>query len=128
MFDIQRIQLLLNRIEDAIELIQLKAQQITSPNDFLLDQEGMFLLSGICMQLIFIGESVKTIDNKTQHLYLKDYDMIPWNAIMGLRDIIAHEYHRIDEEEIFHVIKSDLDPLLSTIRRMKLELPSYMPL
>lgn len=128
MFDIQRIQLLLNRIEDAIELIQLKAQQITSPNDFLLDQEGMFLLSGICMQLIFIGESVKTIDNKTQHLYLKDYDTIPWNAIMGLRDIIAHEYHRIDEEEIFHVIKSDLDPLLSTIRRMKLELPSYMPL
>lgn len=128
MFDIQRIQLLLNRIEDAIELIQLKAQQITSPNDFLLDQEGMFLLSGICMQLIFIGESVKTIDNKTQHLYLKDYDTIPWNAIMGLRDIIAHEYHRIDEEEIFHVIKSDLDPLLLTIRRMKLELPSYVPL
>ena len=128
MFDIQRIQLLLNRIEDAIELIQLKAQQITSPNDFLLDQEGMFLLSGIGMQLIFIGESVKTIDNKTQHVYLKDYDTIPWNAIMGLRDIIAHEYHRIDEEEIFHVIKSDLDPLLLTIRRMKLELPSYVPL
>lgn len=128
MFDIQRIQLLLDRIEDAIELIQHKAQLITSPNDFLLDQEGMFLLSGICMQLIFIGESVKTIDNKTQHSYLKDYDTIPWNAIMGLRDMIAHEYHRIDEEEIFHVIKSDLDPLLLTIRRMKLELPSYMPL
>ena len=93
MFDIQRIQLLLNRIEDAIELIQLKAQQITSPNDFLLDQEGMFLLSGICMQLIFIGESVKTIDNKTQHVYLKDYDTIPWNAIMGLRDITVSYTH-----------------------------------
>ena len=77
------------------------------------------------MQLIFIGESAKTIDRKTNHLYLKDYPGIPWVAIMGLRDIIAHEYHRIDEEEIYNVVKMDLDPLLSTVRRMKQELPNY---
>ncbi|WP_455621570.1 hypothetical protein [Parabacteroides sp.] len=77
MFDISRIQTLLNRIEDAILLIQSKAHQIVKPDDFLLDQEGTFLLSGICMQLIFIGESIKTIDNKTSHLYLTSYPNIP---------------------------------------------------
>lgn len=122
MFDVLRIQTLLDRIEDAILLIQSKAQLIKTPDDFLLSQDGMFLLSGICMQLIFIGESVKTIDNKTSHLYLMNYPNIPWNQIMGLRDIIAHEYHRIDEEEIFNVIKYELLPLLSTIRQMKYEL------
>ena len=32
----------------------------------------------------------------------------------GLRGIIAHEYHRIDEEEIFNIIKVDQSPLLLT--------------
>ncbi|MCD8268051.1 MAG: DUF86 domain-containing protein [Parabacteroides sp.] len=41
---------------------------------------------------------------------------------MGLRDIIAHEYHRIDEDEIFNVVKQDLEPLLYVIRQMKTDL------
>ena len=125
MFDRTRIEALLNRIEDAILLIQSKRGLITKPDDFLLNSDGMFLLSGICMQLIFIGESLKTIDNKTSHNNLVNYPNIPWNAIMGLRDIIAHEYHRIDEEEIFNVMNVELEPLLDTIRIMKKELPVY---
>ena len=77
------------------------------------------------MQLIFIGESIKTIDNKTSHAYLTNYPDICWPQIMGLRGIIAHEYHRIDEEEIFNIIKVDQSPLLLTIRQMKKELPNY---
>ena len=125
MFDKVRIETLLNRIENAILLIQCKAGQLETPNDFLLDQEGSFLLSGVCMQLIFIGESMKTIDNKTSHAYLTNYPDICWTQIMGLRDIIAHEYYRIDEEEIFNIIKVDQSPLLLTIRQMKKELPNY---
>lgn len=119
MFDKVRIETLLNRIENAILLIQCKAGQLETPNDFLLDQEGSFLLSGVCMQLIFIGESIKTIDNKTSHAYLTNYPDICWTQIMGLRDIIVHEYHRIDEEEIFNIIKTDLSPLLLTILLLK---------
>ena len=126
MFDIVRVQSLLDRVEGAILLIQSKARLIKTPDDFLLDQEGMFLLSGICMQLIFIGESVKTIDNKTDHRYLADYPDIPWRQIMGLRDIIAHEYHRIDEEEIFNIIQEELPVLLVTVRKMREELPGYV--
>lgn len=122
MFDKVRIKALLDQIEEAILLIQSKADLVNKPDDFLLDQEGVFLLSGICMQLIFIGESIKTIDGKTSHEYLKQYPDVPWTQIMGLRDIIAHEYHRIDEEEIFNVIKNDLSPLLTVIRRMKSEI------
>ena len=116
MFDKVRIETLLNRVENAILLIQSKAGQLETPNDFLLDKEGTFLLSGI---------SIKTIDNKTSHAYLTNYPNICWTQIMGLRDIIVHEYHRIDEEEIFNIIKVDLSPLLLTIRQMKKELPNY---
>lgn len=38
---------------------------------------------------------------------------------MGVRDIIAHHYFGIDAEEILHIIKRDLEPLLELIRRFK---------
>lgn len=81
----------------------------------------MFLLGGVCMQLIFIGESIKVLDAKNAE-YLVHYPEIPWREIMGLRDVIAHEYHRIDAEEIFSVIKNDFPVLLETVQRMKKEI------
>lgn len=113
---------LLTRIEESIELIQSQTKQIKTPNDFMLSPEGTFTLSGVCMLLIYIGESIKSIDSKTESQYLSNYPEIPWSDIMGLRNIIAHEYHRIDEDEIFRVITNDLQPLLETIKKMKSEL------
>ena len=113
---------LLTRIEESIELIQSQTKQIKTPNDFMLSPEGTFTLSGVCMLLIYIGESIKSIDSKTESQYLSNYSEIPWSDIMGLRNIIAHEYHRIDEDEIFRVITDDLQPLLETVKKMKSEL------
>ena len=117
----ERIYQLLARIEESILLIQSQMGRITRPEDFVYSQDGMFTLSGVCMQLIFIGESVKVIDSKDK-AYLPQYPDIPWTAIMGLRDIIAHEYHRIDEEEIYSVVVKDLPALLNQVRSMKLDL------
>lgn len=117
----ERIYQLLARIEESILLIQSQMGRITRPEDFVYSQDGMFTLSGVCMQLIFIGESVKVIDSKDK-AYLSQYPDIPWTAIMGLRDIIAHEYHRIDEEEIYSVVVNDLPELLNQVRSMKLDL------
>ena len=119
MYKTERIQTLLSRIEEAINLIEKNSSHIKSAQDFLYSSDGMFTLSGICMQLIFIGESAKVLDTKTEHGYLLKYPNIPWNDIMGLRDIIAHEYHHIDAEEIFKVIKIDLPILHNTILKMK---------
>ena len=38
---------------------------------------------------------------------------------MGVSDILGHDYFDIDAEEIFHIIKCDLEPLLESIRRFK---------
>ena len=38
---------------------------------------------------------------------------------MGLRDIIAHEYHHVDAEEIFAVLKNDLPHLLEIVHVMQ---------
>ena len=113
---------LLTRIEESIVLIQSQTKHIKKADDFMLSSEGTFTLSGVCMLLIYIGESIKSIDAKTDSQYLIKYPEIPWTDIMGLRNIIAHEYHRIDEEEIYRVITCDLQPLLEMVCRMKTEL------
>lgn len=122
MFDKDIIKSLLSNIEEAIMLIESQSARVTSAEDFVRSQEGVFLMGGICMQLIQIGESVKAIDNKTAQLYLMRYPEIPWADIKGLRNIIAHEYHRIDEDEIFDIMQNDLPKLLDTVRKMKREL------
>ena len=57
-----RILELTDMMLDSIHVIQSRTSQIKSANDFLLTPDNTFLLDGICMKLIFMGESVKTID------------------------------------------------------------------
>lgn len=87
MFDSTRLYSLLERIEGSIVLILDKTESIKSPDDFLTSSDGMFTLSGVCMQLIFIGENVKVIDNKTDHIYLQDYP----EAAFGRGEFVANE-------------------------------------
>lgn len=64
MFDRIRIEALLDRIEEAILLIQSKRDLIAKPDDFLLNSDGMFLLSGICMQLILSPMNITVLMKK----------------------------------------------------------------
>lgn len=122
MFDKVVVRALLGNIEQAIDLIKSQSGHIKSPNDFVMSQDGVFLMGGVCMQLIQIGESVKALDQKTKSTYLSAYPEIPWKDIKGLRNIIAHEYANVDEEEIFNVVQNDLPKLLSVVKRMKADL------
>jgi uncharacterized protein with HEPN domain len=38
---------------------------------------------------------------------------------MGARDIIAHHYFDVDAEEVFSIIKNDLEPLKKAIQFFK---------
>ena len=110
---------ILEQIEDAIEKLQKRTKDISNVNDFLLSPSGMEKSDAACMLLIAIGESIKGFDKVTNKRILSKDTTIPWNDVMGVRDIIAHHYFDIDAEEIFHIIKRDLEPLLESIRRFK---------
>ena len=114
-----RILDLLMQIEDSCCIIQQRTSGIKTYQDFLLSPDGMFILDGVCMKLIFIGESVKNIDKLTNHTLFVNYPEVPWKDLMGLRDIIVHQYHRIDAEAIFDTLQNDIPNLLTTINKMK---------
>lgn len=120
--DKYRILELLDLLIDSIDIIQQRTAHIKSGDDFLFSPDNMFVLDGVCMKLIFIGESVKNIDKISKGELLRKYPSVPWSEVMKLRDLIAHHYFRIDADLIFITIRDDLKPLKQILALMKEEL------
>ena len=74
------------------------------------------------MRLQVIGEAIKGIDDKTHQELLVNYPQVPWRKIVGLRNIISHEYANIDYDIIWTVIKKYLSPLRETVELVRQDL------
>ncbi len=61
-----------------------------------------------------IGEAVKHLASATREATPE----IPWANIAGLRDLIAHEYFRIDIDQVLQIVDQDLPPLEQAIDRL----------
>lgn len=61
-----------------------------------------------------IGEVVKRLP---EELLAKQPD-IPWRAIAGFRDVLIHDYARIDLDEVWLTIERDLPPLKQAIQTL----------
>lgn len=42
----------------------------------------------------------------------------PWKQIIGMRNIISHEYLSVDTELVFDITREELAPLLADLRRV----------
>lgn len=88
MFDVELVRSSLLKVETALDRILTRAENISTPNDFLMTPSGVERLESICMLLIAIGESIKRIDKATNKELLSQYANIDWKGVMGMRDII----------------------------------------
>ena len=109
---------LLQNIDHSVRLIQDRTNMIVSCNDFLETPSGMEKLDAVCMQLIAIGEAVTKLDKVTDGKLLEREPEVPWRAIKGVRNFIAHDYFDVDVEEILHIIKIDLPNLSNAVTRL----------
>lgn len=107
------------QIEEAIRRIERRFEGIASPEDFQSSDAGLDRLDAIAMMLIAIGENIKKIDKQTKGSLLAQYPQIHWPGVMGTRDVIAHDYFRIDAEEIFKVCVHDIEPLKAAMAAMR---------
>lgn len=111
-----RILMSLRQIEDSILLLQVWNKNLQCVDDFLCSPEGTKNLAASCMLIEAIGEAYKKIDKDTDGTLLPLYPDIPWKAVKGIRDRIAHGYFEIDADIIYETIKEDLPTLLNATR------------
>jgi uncharacterized protein with HEPN domain len=112
---------MLDYVKHQAEFVIETTKNVSAYNDFLLTQEGIVLYNSSCMCMQTIGETLKQIDNLTEHTLLCNYHNIPWQHVFGMRNIIAHEYASTDPEIIFNSIKEDLQPLLDEVNLIILD-------
>ncbi len=62
-------------------------------------------------QLIKIGEAARTMSSKVQN----DLPTVPWRQIGNTRNVLVHEYWKIQGRIIRHIITEEVDPLASVI-------------
>lgn len=67
--------------------------------------------SAILYQITIIGEATKRLSQ----IYREEHPEIPWRRIAGMRDILAHQYDRLNFDTVWEVIQQEIPQLLVAI-------------
>lgn len=103
-------------IRHQTEFIIETTSDVKDVDGLLVTTTGMVLYNSTCMCLQTIGETVKKIDDLTDKGFFSVYyPHIPWRAIIGMRNIISHEYSATDPEKVFNTAKMNVPELLPVI-------------
>jgi uncharacterized protein with HEPN domain len=118
MYDKTLLKEKLEQIMDAVQRINRRFAGIETSLDFLATDVNHDKLDAISMLLIAVGESFKKIDKETKGSFLKKYPDIDWKGVIGVRNILAHDYFDIDVEEIYKICQRDIPKLMNTLEQM----------
>ncbi len=106
-----------NKISDIVRLRNI-LDAIKDIKIFLKDSdyenfESDKMLQSACMhQLEIIGEAANHFSDE----FFRNYKEIEWAEIVGLRNLLIHEYFGIDIRIVWQVIRNDLPRLNKNIK------------
>ena len=102
--------ILLSEILEAIHLLQRYTAGL--PYDaFAADVEKQ---DAVVRRLEIIGEAVKGLPEDLR----AKYPDVPWRDIAGARDIMIHEYFRVDLELAWEMVQDDLPALAAEVSKI----------
>ncbi|MDP9193478.1 MAG: DUF86 domain-containing protein [Acidobacteriota bacterium] len=69
----------------------------------------------IVRRLAVIGEASTKVPDHVK----ADLPEIPWSSIIGLRNILIHQYWELDLDELWIIVQRDLPDLIGAIERYR---------
>lgn len=108
-------------VSESIEMVLRRSGKINAPKDFITNVEGGELFDAILMRLQMIGEVLKKVA-KTNPKILQRHPEMEWNKVIGLRDVISHDYMFVDEGVIFSICKDKIPKLKEAVIQIITEL------
>ncbi len=111
----------LNRVQHIIE-------SITNIENFLGDvdlksfTENLEKRAAVERMLEIIGEATNHI---SEEILYKKNESSPWRKIIATRNMIAHEYFRVDYEVLFDIVTNEIIPLKKDIQTILENLEKY---
>jgi len=94
------------RIEDMLTCIRNLQAFVTGMtyDDFF---EDIKTIRAVAFELSILGEAARAVPESVRLRFPE----IPWGKMQEIRNVIIHEYYRIDEEILWKTIQDDLPPL-----------------
>ena len=71
-------------------------------------------LSAILYQITIMGEATKRLSP----VFRQEHPEIPWREMAGMRDVIVHEYDRLDFDIVWDVVANRLTELLVALENI----------
>jgi len=93
-------------LEDMLEAVE-RIEEYTkgySFEDFINDRKT---IDAVVRNLEILGEAARNIPDEIR----KEYHEIPWKRIVGLRNVVVHQYFGVDLKVIWVIISSQLPQL-----------------
>ena len=106
--------IVLGDILEAAELLQRYTSGLTY-DAFALDIEKQ---DAVCRRLEIIGEAVRALPREIRD----SYPSTPWREISAARDILIHEYFRIDLGLAWEMVQRDVPALADQVRAILADL------
>ncbi len=107
--------LTLESISKVIDDLIIWNEKVSSVEDYYSTQTGMQLLAANCTLITAIGEGINRVNRILPDFLSDNFPDIPWRAIIGMRNHIAHGYFELDADLVFEAIKEEIPDLKEAI-------------
>jgi uncharacterized protein with HEPN domain len=105
------------RLEDILEAVtQIETEQAKGKAAF---DANPLVQVWMVHHLMIIGEAVRTIDPAER----SKYPSVPWRQIAGMRNILVHDYFRINQEIVWETVEKHLPVLKTEVEQILGQLP-----
>lgn len=109
------------RLGDILEAIE-RIQRVAAQGRAAFDTDEM-LQVWIVHHIQIIGEAARALSQPLRSRYPR----IPWAAIVGMRNILVHDYFGIDLNEVWSVVERDLPAFQESVKGILREEESTDP-
>lgn len=103
-----------DRLRDIRDAITAIHEHLARAGEGPAGEDAALLHDAVLFQFVVIGEAVRNLAAETRD----SEPEVPWTDIAGLRDLIAHEYFRVEIDRVLAIVERDLPPLEQAIDRL----------
>jgi uncharacterized protein with HEPN domain len=103
--------ILIKQMIQTIDRIFEYTANFANPDEFVADYKTF---DATLMNFVALGETV----GKLSEQFRKRNEQVEWRKIYAFRNLIAHDYFGIDEEEVFGIIKKHLPALKLDLEKL----------
>jgi uncharacterized protein with HEPN domain len=100
-------------IKQILEAI-LEIEQFTSNLTYEEFLANKMAIKAVSMNLLLIGENAKMVPLEVK----ETYSQIPWKRLKAARNVLAHEYPKVEFRDLWDTAKSELPPLKPLLREI----------